>query len=429
MASGTAESDAAPSGHSWLAQELRTVVEELAGYERPSASEGERRAAEWIAERMRGHGHQATVEVERAHGGFWWPLGLLNAGVTLMGLAALRPRSRRARLLTAALSAGAAAAIWDELGGGSLWFRRATLPHRDTFNVVAEAGERDAEETVVVVAHHDAAHSGLIFHPALPKLFAERFPELLERSSQTLPIMFATWLGPVFVALGALLSRTSLLRAGSLLAGATTVTMADIARSDVVPGANDNLSAVAVLLALARTLGERPQPGVRVLLVSTGSEESFMEGMQGFMRRHRATLDPQRTTVLCLECVGGPMLTLIEAEGMLRMRPYSSSARARVAQAAQAAGVELVRGLRTVLATDALIALTRGYAAVTLASIDATKFPSNYHWPSDTPENLDWGTIERAFIVSEGFLRASARTPQSSGAAAQPTGGSPAQER
>jgi acetylornithine deacetylase/succinyl-diaminopimelate desuccinylase-like protein len=395
----------------WLAEELRTVVEELAAYERPSASAGERRAAEWIAERLRAHGHEATVEVERAHGGFWWPLGLLNAGVALAGLAALRTRSRRRRLLTGALGAGAAAAIWDELGGGRLWFRRVALPHRDTFNVVAETGDPNADETVVVVSHHDAAHSGLIFHPGLPKLIAERFPEMVERSNQTLPIMFATWLGPVFVSLGSLLGRKGLLRAGSFLAAATTVTMADIARSQVVPGANDNLSAVAVLLALARSLGERPQPGVRVLLLSTGSEESFMEGMQGFMRRHRATLDPERTTVLCLECVGGPKLTLIEAEGMLRMRPYSAGARARVAEAAQAAGIDLVRGLRTVLATDALVALTRGYAAATLASIDATKFPSNYHWPSDAPENLDWGTIERAFTVTEGFVRAGSQKP------------------
>ena len=50
-----------------------------------------------------------------------------------------------------------------------------------------------------------------------------------------------------------------------------------------------------------------------------------MEGMQGFMRRHRATLDPARTTVLCLECVGSPTLTLVEAEGMLRMRYYSDA--------------------------------------------------------------------------------------------------------
>ena len=134
-----------------------------------------------------------------------------------------------------------------------------------------------------------------------------------------------------------------------------------------------------------------------------------MEGMQGFMRRHRSSLDPARTTVLCLECVGSPTLTLVEAEGMLKMRPYSDAARRRLADAADAAGVELVRGLRTVAATDALVALRRGYDAVTLASIDETKFPSNYHWPSDTPENLERETMERAFAVADRFIRVSAR--------------------
>ena len=132
-----------------------------------------------------------------------------------------------------------------------------------------------------------------------------------------------------------------------------------------------------------------------------------MEGMQGFMRRHSATLDPARTTVLCLECVGSPTLTLVEAEGMLRMRPYSAAVRERLARAGAAVGVELVRGLRTVAATDALVAMRRGYAVATLASIDASKFPSNYHWPSDTPANLHWETIERAFAVVERFVRTS----------------------
>ncbi len=90
---------------------------------------------------------------------------------------------------------------------------------------------------------------------------------------------------------------------------------------------------------------------------------------------------------------------------MLRMRYYDDAARERLAGAAAEVGVELVRGLRTVAATDALIALRRGYRAVTLASIDANKFPANYHWPTDTPENLDWGTIERAFAVADRFVR------------------------
>ena len=60
---------------------LERVVRELAAHERPSASAGERRAAEWLAAELeRAGARDAHVETERAHGGYWWPLGLLNAG-------------------------------------------------------------------------------------------------------------------------------------------------------------------------------------------------------------------------------------------------------------------------------------------------------------------------------------------------------------
>jgi putative aminopeptidase FrvX len=181
--------------------------------------------------------------------------------------------------------------------------------------------------------------------------------------------------------------------------------MADIGARAVVPGANDNLSAVAVLLAVAERLRATPLTGARVLLVSTGSEESFMEGMQGFGRRHFTALPPDSTDVLCLECLGGPTLIVLEGEGMLRMRDYSPALRDELAAAADDAGVSVTRGLRTVAATDGLIALRAGYRTATLASMDYTKLPLNYHWPSDAPEALHWQTIDDAIAVCERFLR------------------------
>ena len=182
--------------------------------------------------------------------------------------------------------------------------------------------------------------------------------------------------------------------------------MANIGASRVVPGANDNLSAVAVLVALAHELGENPPEGVRVILLSTGSEESFMEGMQGFGRRHFAELPRDGTEFVCLECVGSPQLCVVEGEGMLRMRDYPERSREALARAGAAAGIELQRGLRTVAATDALIALRAGYPTCTLGGVDETKFPSNYHWPSDIPDNLAWSSIDAAVEVSLQYVRA-----------------------
>jgi len=302
-----------------------------------------------------------------------------------------------------------AAVLWDDLGHGSRWFRRTLLPHRPTWNVVAETGQLDAERTVIVVAHHDAAHSGLVFHPTLGRSGQKLAPKLHERSSHTLPILYGVWLGPVMICTGAIAGVRRLIGLGLAFALGSVAAMADIGARSVVPGANDNLSAVGVVIALAARLRERPLDGLRVLLVSTGSEESFSEGMQAFGRRHFHELDPERTEVLCLECLGGPILIVLEGEGMLRMRDYPHSMREALARAASEAGVAIKRGIRTVAATDAVIALRAGYPTVTLASIDHTKLPLNYHWPSDTPDGLHWRTIDDAIEVCDRFLRGRVR--------------------
>ena len=256
---------------------------------------------------------------------------------------------------------------------------------------MAEAGDPDAERTVVFICHHDAAHTGLVFHPALPRLAMEHMPKLHERADQSVPILYGVFLGPLLLALWGLTGRRPLRGVGAFFAAGAVAAMADIGARPVVPGANDNLSAVAVIVALAQALRERPPQGVRVILLSTGSEESFMEGMQAFGRRHFGALPRATTEFVCLECVGSPQLCVVEGEGMLRMRLYDERSREELAAAGAAAGVELRRGLRTVAATDGLIALRAGYRTCTLGGVDETKFPSNYHWPSDTPDNLSLG--------------------------------------
>jgi Peptidase family M28 len=383
----------------------RALIYELAAFDRPSASEGERRAAESIAARLRALGCRTEVEQEQAHGGYWWPIGLVNGTVAVVGALALRRRRGWLRALAAMLAGGGAAALWDDLGHGERWFRRALLPRRPTWNVVAEAGDPGADRTIVLIGHHDAAHSGLIFHPVLPRIPLKVAPRLHAASNRSFPLLYAVWLGPVLVCAGAVLGVRRLLAAGTALAAGATIAMTDIGLRAAVPGANDNLSAVGVLVALAAALRDRPLGGVRVLLVSTGSEESFSEGMQGFGRRHFAGLDPERTEMVCLECLGGPTLIVVEGEGMLRMRDYPSDMRDALEHAAERVGIPIVRGLRTTAATDAIIPLRAGYRVATLASVDETKLPMNYHWPNDTADALHWKTIEQAIAVCDEFLR------------------------
>lgn len=399
LASRVMTQTAAHADMTALRELCEQTIDHLASFEHGSASAGELQAAEWIAARLEQEGaREVRIEQERAHGTYWWPLGLLALGGALAALS----RSRLVRLLG---GGACAAAIADDVSGGRLWFRRAALPQRPTWYVLAETGDPRAARTVVVVAHHDAAHWSLLFAPHLPAFAGRRFPRLLERANTTPPVMLPVVGGPLLVALSGLLGSRALRRLGALLSLGTAATMAEIGSRSVVPGANDNLSGVATVLGLARTLRERPVDGVRVLLVSTGSEESFMEGMQAFARRHFPALPLDRTHVICVDTVGSPTLMQLEGEGMLFMRDYPEPFKALVSAVADEQGVRMVRGLRFRNATDGLIALKAGYPTVMLGSVNEFKAPANYHWPSDVPENVVIETVLDCVRVCDGTIR------------------------
>jgi len=365
---------------------LRAVVEHLQAIERPPASGGERRAAEWIRDRLSELGLAARIECEQATGSFAVPVALLSAIGAAAGLL------RRARALAAAAGMASAAAIADDVSAGPQLFRR-LLPRRTTWNVVAEAGDPDGTETVVFVAHHDAARGGLVFHAGPTRWIADTFPDWYARQETSPALMRLVVAGPGLVALGALLGLGGVRRTGGLLAVGSALALGDIATRSVVPGANDNLGAVAVLIELARLLRDEPPAGVRVLLLSTGSEESFMEGMRGFVARHAGGLARERTRFVVLECVGGPEPIVLEGEGMLRMHDYTPAIRDWLAACGERAGHRLRRRLRSGFATDALIALKAGYPTGVLAAIDEYKMAPNYHSRRDVAANLGFGTV------------------------------------
>ena len=378
--------------------ELESAVRHLASFERASASDGERRAAQWIAGRMRELGADARVEEEPAHGTYWWPLGLLCA---LAGAAGLSGRRGAAFVAGAAAAAG----IADDITGGRQLFRRRFLPTRTTYNVVAETGDRTAADAVLLVSHHDAAHWGLLFHPAISEKLGDRFPKALERTNTSPPLMWPVIGGPLLLALGGLVGSRPLRRAGTILSWGSALTFAEIGSRWTVPGANDNLTGVATLLDVARALRDRPVEGLRVALLSTGSEESFMEGMQAFARRHFAAFPRERTHVLCVDTVGSPELIQLEGEGMLAMHDYPPAFKDLLADVARERGVHLRRGLRLRNATDALIPLRAGFPVAALCSMDRYKRPANYHWPTDVPDNVDFSTVADAATLCEAVVR------------------------
>jgi Peptidase family M28 len=396
----TAATDKASRATPWLDQRwLRGELEAVSAIDRPSASPGEREAAEWVLGRLGEHGAEARLEVEEGHGTYWWPLGLTSGAGALAGIAALRGR----RALGAALGAVAAAAAVDYLPPQRKRLRR-LLPGRPISHVIAEIGPADADRTLVLLAHHDAPRSGLVFDPQTPMRIESLVPGTFDRFNTSPPLMWPVIGGPAVAAAGAVTGSRLLSWAGTILSLGSAASFADIGSRRTVPGANDNATAVVALIAIARALAQRPTEQLRVVLVST-SEEALNEGMQAFAERHFSELPVDRTFFLCLEILGSAHLTVLRGEGMLRMREYPPASLELLDGLAEELGIWLFPNLRLRNATDALFPLAAGYQCAALCSCTELKQPANYHWPTDVPENVDYGTLADAIRLAEALVR------------------------
>ena len=138
-------------------------------------------------------------------------------------------------------------------------------------------------------------------------------------------------------------------------------------------------------------------PGLRVLLVSCGAEETLQDGVRAFLARHRHELAAQGTWFVNLDTVGSPHLVMLEGEGPVWMEEYAGPwLRELLAASALRIEIPLERGFRARASTDSVIPSRAGYPIATLVSITDWRSPANYHLPSDVPANLDYGTIADA---------------------------------
>jgi len=365
---------------------LADDIAALAAMTRDSAGAGERASAQWIAERLSAIGvEDVAIEPYRAPRTYAWAqLVHAVAGVT----AAVRGHR--------ALALATLASYELEVSGRLPWTRR-FLPQGTGDNVVAllpAIGPR--RRTLVLVAHHDAAHTGLMWDPRIVKAGAGR----RNRRQVTDPAA-----APLALAAGAIATGT---KAGRVLGGALFAAAAgllvDVARAPTVPGANDNASGVAAVLELCARLVADPLDGVEVLVALTGAEESGMGGMAAFLRDH--PLDPATTFVVGLDTVGSGRPVVATGEATLLPHAYREADVAFVIQAARAAGLEPPARWRLGAWTDPVLATYRGLPAVSLLSVDDEGHHSNYHVPEDTPDRVDHACVQRCVAIAEAVARA-----------------------
>lgn len=366
---------------------LREDVEALSAMRRRTTTAGERESAEWIAGRLRGLGTE-DVRVTGFRGQSTWAWA--HGAHLLAGLAASWIPGRAGRLL------GALVALSYELDAGtrSQWLRR-LLPGRQGHSVEGRiAGEGPTRRTLVLVAHHDAAHNGLVWRPAANAANRRRSA----RTGRAYPSHAVP-----LIALAAAPFR--LLRwPARLLLAISTALFGQAALSPTVPGANDNASGVAAVLELARRLRATPLPGVEVVLLFPGGEEAGSVGMQAWMRGPGRCLDPRSTLVINLDAIGSAgHLVVTRREGLTaRFRDADVDLSRR---GALIAGVKPPHEVTLPNVTDAFVARHAGLPAVSILSYKEG-WIENLHMPGDVPANVDWSTVEEAVSLTEGIVEA-----------------------
>jgi hypothetical protein len=161
-------------------------------------------------------------------------------------------------------------------------------------------------------------------------------------------------------------------------------------------GANDNLSAVTVLIGIADYLEKSPAKKTEVILVSFGSEEPFMYGSWGFAREHRDLIG--RALNVNMETVGAGKLGIIIEEKMY-MNRYSPEAIDLIGRAGKRAGIDLPKIAITYGGTDSYSIIKGGGKSACLFGMDETELFSLWHSPLDNPRNVKEDNLQAALKI------------------------------
>ena len=361
---------------------------------RGMGSSNERKAAVWIAEKLRAMGYQTEEEpfqttidnlylmpaqvfacaAVAAAMSLFTPLAWFALAVLVYGLAILV-----VEVSGYPFSIGppyGLAILVAEISGYLSLFPFPRVPSR---NVLTER-RAEAPRTVFVTAHYDTQRGSYLFHP--------RFVDHLQ------PFFYVCYGGVLLALAGVVLKLSGAQAAVYALwpgLGICVFAFAAFVLAEVTgrytPGANDNGTGVALALWLASDYaarrGEYPTD-CELRFLFTGCEEAGERGMKAFLQAHRGELDPRRTMFVNLDNLGAGELTYLTGEGMLFYRKAGPTL-LRIAR--QMEGTRERKNL--LLPTDALPASTLGFEAISFLGMGEKGRLGNYHWHTDTFENVD----------------------------------------
>jgi hypothetical protein len=335
-------------------------------------SEGERAAAEWLAQQLQEAGYAVEGDQFPAYSTFmsvYAPLTVVGAAAWM--LAWWWP-------IPGALLAGAAGALLV-LENRPVQLLSRLVKFRRSHNVVASrAPAGEPTQDIVVLAHIDSPVVSDISNLIVVRLlYLGMIGSCAAVGALALGRMLGAPLWALFVGLPF---------AGLLLV-CSAIMVHQAASSPVVAGAGDNASGVAAMLRAARELPALQRS--RVWFVGDGGEEAGLLGALRFVETRRLPRD--RTWFINVDMVSAGTLRTSAQEGMLFRYGCDPDLCRLAAEEGAAEGLTVPSEVLRAMSTDACVPLSRGYRATTLSS---TK--GYWHQLSDTVENVDPAVVVQA---------------------------------
>jgi hypothetical protein len=377
-----------------MIEPLREIEDLVAFDGRWPGSDAERRAAAHLTERLRSFGRDAELEPTRVRPGY----PVTHAVHALLGIAG-SVVSVSHPLIGIVLAFVAVVSTFGDLTG-TFYLVRQLTPGRASQNVVSpERSGGDKPGLLVLTAHYDAARTGAIFGrrslertAALSKTIRRpigRFAPLFWSLVVILVCALLRLIGitPLPVTVVQFVATVVLIVAVPLLL--------DIALSGVVPGANDNASGVATVLRLAQRFGgANLLRHFEVMVLLPGAEEGFLLGMRAWLRRHKKELDASSTIFVNVDTVGHGTVRWQTKSGFIFPLSFHP---ALLELCAELGEKHNARGVVSRIVSDAYSARAAGFPAVSIGCLNAMDYVPTYHQHSDTPDNIDPESLDRAF--------------------------------
>jgi hypothetical protein len=190
-------------------------------------------------------------------------------------------------------------------------------------------------------------------------------------------------------------------------------------KANKVPGAVDNLSAVAIVLAIGKILKKNKEiipNNTEIRLISFGCEEAGLRGAFRYVEKHHDELKRLDAECINMDAIQSKdNISIIDFEPSTRTK-HSEIVVEKIFNASKSSQIEVKTSAlggsnifekifgQVTGGTDATAFSKAGIKAANISAMDLNKMLKFYHQPTDTLDKIEKGSLERVLKICLAYI-------------------------